>query len=147
LQKEYLAQHNARFCARPAAPAGLSPQATGSAGTGAVLFCLETERSISNDWVCAMRTLFSLERTSDYPAQAKVTVCEWEDGRTEIRYKGKARRIREIERRSPHRPRSVWWINRRSLALEAAGQPPWRKPASITAMMRPCLPLRPKSSA
>jgi len=39
-----------------------------------------------------------LERQSDYPPrQAKVTVCEWEDGRIEIRYLGKARPCWEIE--------------------------------------------------
>src|SRR5579863_5836791 len=64
---------------------------------------LETERSISSDWVvCYENRYFQLERTSDYPPrQAKVTVCEWEDGRTEIRYQGKARPQREIAAPEP----------------------------------------------
>jgi hypothetical protein len=84
----------------------------------AQVFCLETERSISNDWVVRYENRYlQLERTSDYPPrQAKVTVCEWEDGRIEIRYKGKARPHREIaapepriapERSKPPRP-SRW---------------------------------------
>ena len=79
LQTEYLADHNARELDQ--------------------VFCLETERSISNDWVVRYENrYFQLERSSDYPPrQAKVTVCEWEDGRIEIRYKGKARPHREIE--------------------------------------------------
>ena len=57
------------------------------------VFCLETERSISNDWVVRYENrYFQLERSSDYPPrQAKVTVCEWEQGRIEIRYQDKAR--------------------------------------------------------
>jgi len=67
------------------------------------LFCLETERSISNDWVVRYENrYFQLQRTSDYPPrQAKVTVCEWEDGRIEIRYKSKARPHREIDSPRP----------------------------------------------
>ena len=39
------------------------------------VFCLETERSISNDWVVRYENrYFQLERSSDYPPrQAKVT--------------------------------------------------------------------------
>ena len=45
------------------------------------------------------------ERHTDYPPrQAKVTVCEWEDGRIEIRYQGKARPHHEI---APPRPAPV----------------------------------------
>ena len=63
------------------------------------MFCLETERSISNDWVVRYENrYFQLERGSDYPPrQAKVTVCEWENGRIEIRYQGKAQAHHEIE--------------------------------------------------
>ena len=94
------------------------------------MFCLETERSISNDWVVRYENrYFQLERTSDYPPrQAKVTVCEWEgssgeDGRIENRYQGKARMHREIE--APPKPRA---------AIRLVGKPPkpsaWKPPAS-----------------
>jgi hypothetical protein len=74
---------------------------------------------------------FQLERTSDHPPrQAKMTVCEWEDGRTEIRYKNKARPHREIE---PPKTPPV------TIRLDIPPKPshwkqpathPWRKPAS-----------------
>ena len=85
---------------------------------------METERSISNDWVVRYENRYlQLERTSDYPPrQAKVTVCEWEDERIEIRYKGKARMHREIEAPKP------------PVAVQLADQPPqpsgWKPPAS-----------------
>lgn len=102
LQEEYLAEHNLRFAREPAAPQDYHRKAPGPRELEQV-FCLETERSISNDWVVRYENrYFQLERTSDYPPrQARVTVCEWEDGRIEIRYKGKATPHREIE---PPRP-------------------------------------------
>ena len=97
LQKEYLAHHNARFAGEPAEPQDYHRK-TPSERELEEVFCLETERSISNDWVVRYENrYFQLERTSDYPPrQAKVTVCEWEEGRIEVRYKNKARPHREI---------------------------------------------------
>ncbi len=149
LQEEYLAQHNARFAREPASPQDYHRKSPAERELEQV-FCLETERSISNDWVVRYENrYFQLERTSDYPPrQAKVTVCEWEDGRTEIRYKGKARPYHEIAAPQPHRPRSVWWINRRSLRTGS------RQPATHGVnrfqprrCCGPLPPLRPKRSA
>ena len=102
LQAEYLADHNARFAREPAAPQDYHRKPPPVRELEQV-FCLETERSISNDWVVRYENRwFQLERTTDYPPrQAKVTVCEWEDGRIEIRYKGKARPQREIAAPEP----------------------------------------------
>ncbi len=93
-KKKYVAEHNARFAREPASPQDYHRKSPAERELEQV-FCLETERSISNDWVVRYENrYFQLERTSDYPPrQAKVTVCEWEDGRTEIRYKGKARAV------------------------------------------------------
>ena len=98
MQEEYLSGHNARFARAPAQPQDYHRKALPARELEQV-FCLEAERSISNDWVVRYENrYFQLERTSDYPPrQAKVTVCEWEDGRTEVRYKGKARPHREID--------------------------------------------------
>lgn len=102
------------------------------------VFCLETERSISNDWVVRYgNRYFRLERTSDYPPrQAKVTVCEWEDGRIEIRYQSKARPQREIAapepkpvsmgQKKPPKP-SPW---------KPAADHPWKVAARAGAMLR-----------
>jgi hypothetical protein len=102
LQEEYLEGHNARFARPPARPEDYHRRAPNTRELEQV-FCLETERSVSNDWVVRYENrYFQLERTSDYPPrQAKVMVCEWEDERIEIRYKGKARPHREIEAPQP----------------------------------------------
>jgi transposase len=123
LQEEYLVHHNARFAREPAEPQDYHRKPPAARELEQV-FCLETERSISNDWVVRYENrYFQLERTSDYPPrQAKVTVCEWEDGRTEIRYKGKARPHHEIE---PPQPKQV--------AIRLVDKPPkpsgWKPPA------------------
>ena len=140
LQQQYLADHNARFAREPAQPQDYHRKPPGARELEQV-FCLETERSISNDWVVRYENrYFQLERTSDYPPrQAKVTVCEWEDGRIEIRYKGKARAQREIEAPRPSRhaanrrlvdkpPRPSHW--------KTPLNHPWRQAARIEARLR-----------
>jgi hypothetical protein len=123
LQEEYLADHNARFAREPASPQDYHRNKP-SARELEQVFCLETERSISNDWVVRYENrYFQLERESDYPPrQAQVTVCEWEDGRIEIRYKSKARRYREIQA-----PR------KETAAIRLVNKPPkpsrWKPPA------------------
>jgi len=92
---------------------------------------LETERSISNDWVVRYENrYFQLERSSDYPPrQAKVTVCEWEDGRIEIRYQGKARPHHEIE--APRRePAAIPQTDkpRRASRWKPPASHPWKTP-------------------
>jgi hypothetical protein len=136
LQQEYLAQHNARFARPASSPRDYHRKPPGVRELEQV-FCLETERSISNDWVVRYENrYFQLERSSDYPPrQAKVTVCEWEgsggeDGRIEIRYKAKARPHRAIEAPQPSQaavrlvdkpPRPSHW--------KPPISHPWRKPA------------------
>ena len=125
LQQEYLADHNARFAREPAAPQDYHRKAPAVRELEQMLR-LETERSISNDWVVRYENrYFQLERTSDYPPQqSKVTVCEWEDGRIEIHSKGKARPQREIEAPQPQQ----------EAAIRLVDKPPkpsrWKPPAS-----------------
>src|SRR5215472_11502159 len=124
LQEEYLADHNARFAREAEEPQDYHRKAP-SVRELEQVFCLETERSISNDWVVRYENrYFQLERTSDYPPrQAKVTVCEWEDGRIEIRYQGKARPHREIEAPEPKQPN---W----NLVAKPPKPSSWKPPAS-----------------
>ena len=137
LQGEYLSDHNARFGREAAAPQDYHRKAPSPRELEQV-FCLETERSISNDWVVRYENrYFQLERASDYPPrQAKVTVCEWEDERIEIRYQGKARPHSEIEAPQPaqgtsqlrqRRPRPAHWT--------PPASHPWRKPVLGSAAM------------
>ncbi len=129
LQQEYLADHNERFAREPSEPEDYHRQAP-SARELEQVFCLETERSISNDWVVRYdNRYFQLERSTDYPPrQAKVTVCEWEDGRIEIRYKGKARAHREIAAPEPptmlRRPKKP----ARTARWKPPAEHPWRSP-------------------
>ena len=140
LQEEYLADHNARFAREAAEPQDYHRKAPGARELEQV-FCLETERSISNDWVVRYENrYFQLERQTDYPPrQAKVTVCEWEDGRIEIRYKGKARLHREIEAPEPQPPAAIRLMDKppRPSGWKPPASHPWRRPGvAATTTMR-----------
>jgi transposase len=140
LQTEYLADHNARFAREPARPEDYHRKGPRERELDQV-FCLETERSISNDWVVRYENRWlQLERSSDYPPrQAKVQVCEWEDGRVEIRYQGRAWPHREIAAPQPPaaklhkaRPKPSQW--------KPPANHPWRKsvlPSPSQSSIRP----------
>ena len=138
LQQEYLRDHNSRFAREPAEPQDYhrKPPATRELDQ---VFCLENERSVSNDWVVRYENhYFQLERSSDYPPrQARVTVCEWEDGRIEIRYKGKARFHREIEAPKPNRQTAIRRVNKtpRPSHWKPPEDHPWRRPLSMVPAM------------
>lgn len=135
LQDGYLADHNLRFAREAAEPQDYHRKPPAERELEQV-FCLETERSISNDWVVRYENrYFQLERSSDYPPrQAKVTVCEWEDERIEIRYKTKPRPHREIE--APRPPEITMRLVDKPPKLSgwkpSAGHP-WRKAALLRA--------------
>jgi len=133
LQDEYLADHNQRFAREPASPQDYHRQAPCARELEQV-FCLEAERSISNDWVVRYENrYFQLERSTDYPPrQAQVTVCEWEDERIEIRYKGKARAYHEI---APPRPTPAALQRRppRRAQWKPPADHPWRESAMLRA--------------
>jgi transposase len=129
LQAAYLSDHNARFAREPAEPQDYHRKPP-PAGELDQVFCLETERSISNDWVVRYENrYFQLERSSDYPPrQARVTVCEWEDGRIEIRYKSKARSHREIEAPRPQEQAAIRLVDkpRRKSSWKPQADHPWK---------------------
>jgi hypothetical protein len=102
LAEAYYPGHNARFARRPAAdedfhlpvPRGLDLDE---------VFRLETEHTLSNDWVVrANNRFYQVERQSRYaPARSKVLVCEYEDGRVAILYRGKVLGFHEIPAPAP----------------------------------------------
>ena len=56
------------------------------------VFHLETVRVIGNDWVVRHdNRYFQVKAQARHyaPAKGKVTLCEWEDGRLQIRYRGR----------------------------------------------------------
>jgi transposase len=136
LQQQYLADHNERFAREPALPQDYHRKPPAARELEQV-FCLETERSISNDWVVRYENRwFQLERSSDYPPrQAKVTVCEWEDERIEIRYQGKKRPHHEI---APPKPATMDLRARppRRSNWKPPTDHPWRKESQAAAMLR-----------
>jgi hypothetical protein len=135
LQEEYLADHNQRFAREPASPQDYHRKPP-SARELEQVFCLETERSISNDWVVRYENrYFQMERTSDYPPrQAKVTVCEWENGRIEIRYQAKARPHHEIDPPPPaEQPIRLLDKTPKPSRWKPPAGHPWRRPAMLRA--------------
>lgn len=136
LQQEYLTEHNERFAREPARAEDYHRQAPSSRELEQV-FRLETERSISNDWVIRYGNRYlQLERSSDYPPrQAKVMVCEWEDERIEIHYRGKARAWKEIAAPEPAQRTRLIKPPKRSQWKPAANHP-WKAPLLVAAVPR-----------
>jgi hypothetical protein len=101
LEKEYLPEHNRRFAHAAASAKNYHRQKPSRAELEAV-FRLETERVIGNDWVVRYENRFlQVKRHGrrQAPAKGKVVVCEWEDGRLEIHYRGQQVAWEEIAER------------------------------------------------
>ena len=104
LQRDYLAEHNRRF-ARAAAKAEDYHRRAPQAGALDRIFRLESERTVSPDWVVRYdNRFFQLEPRSPHyaPSQSKVLVCEGRHGQIAIEYRGRALRWQEIS--APLRP-------------------------------------------
>jgi transposase len=131
LEQQYLAEHNRRFAIEPASPEDYHWKAPRRAELDDV-FRLETERVVGNDWVVRYENrYFQVQRhgRSHAPAKAKVTVCEWEDGRLEIRYRGRKVDWEEIPgppTREARRPQKV--EVRQQHPATPKRDHPWRKP-------------------
>ena len=105
LREIYLAQHNQRYC-RPAASEEDFHRPRPSQRRLEEVFCLETQRALSNDWVVRYGgRLLQIERRSYHhaPARSKVVVQQWESGKLEIRYRGQKMAWKEIPA-LPERP-------------------------------------------
>ena len=108
LEKEYLPGHNQRF-ARPAARTEDYHGRKPTARELRQIFRLETERSISNDWVIRHngRSLQLRPGQRRYgPTQSKALVCEWEDAAMEVYYRGERMAYTELSEAVPkaHQP-------------------------------------------
>jgi len=98
LEKEYLPEHNRRFRRTPVRPEDYHRAAPRAAELEEV-FHLETGRVLGNDWVVRHDNRYFQVRAQarhHAPAKGKVTVCEWEDGRLQTCYRGKAVAWEEI---------------------------------------------------
>src|SRR5438309_6089582 len=98
LERDYLPEHNRRFARAAAKAEDYHRRAPRAAALGRI-FRLETERTISNDWVVRYQNrFFQLERQSRHyaPAQGQVLVCEGRHGQLAIEYRGRTLRWQEI---------------------------------------------------
>jgi transposase len=103
LETEYLAEHNGRF-ARAAAKAEDYHRRAPRAAELDRIFRLQSERTISNDWVVRYqnRWLQLASQRQGAPAQDKVLVCEGRHGNIAIEYRGRALQWQEIA--APRKP-------------------------------------------
>ena len=99
LEAEYLPEHNRRF-ARPAARAEDYHRRAPRAAELERIFRLESERTVSDDWVVRYdNRFFQLQRQRRHyaPAKGQVWVCEGRDGSLAIEYRGRPLPWREIQ--------------------------------------------------
>jgi hypothetical protein len=100
MEEEYCEEHNARFAVAAVAEQDYHLPSPG-AREWEKIFRLERERVLSNDGVVRDENRFyPVEWQSQHhaPAKSKVRVCEWEDRRMEIHYRGQKLRWKEIDR-------------------------------------------------
>ena len=122
LTSEYLPDHNRRFAHSATSPENYHHKKPNRAELDEV-FRLETERVIGNDWVVRYGNRFlqvSRQGNRQAPAKGKVAVCEWQDGRVEIRYRGQKVDWKEIA----ERPQRAEVDQSRKVAIPYGGTPP-----------------------
>src|SRR5579872_1020434 len=130
LEEEYCDEHNRRFAVEARSEVDYHLPAPGGRKLREI-FRLETERVLGNDWVVRYHNRFyQVERQSrnHAPAKRRVVVCEWEEGKVEIHYRGQKLRWHALEER-PARPEAKEVKQRKHPTPPAAKMPdhPWRK--------------------
>lgn len=144
LESEYLLEHNRRFTRAAVRPENYHRRAPCAAQLDKI-FRLETERTISDDWVVRYdNRFFQLEpRSENYaPARGQLLVCEWPDGRLDMEYRGHTVPWREIA--APTRPpvaerTGVLTAPRAKRKWVPAADHPWRQAARFGAERRASL--------
>lgn len=129
LEKEYLPEHNRRFAYQAANPEdyhGRKP----TARELREIFRLETERTISNDWVIRHngRSLQLQPGQRRYgPTQSKAVVCEWEDGAMQVYYRGERVAFTELKEPIRKTTRPIPPPVRPTVVRKAKPDHPWRQ--------------------
>src|ERR1039457_4889521 len=121
LAESYCPQHNARYAQAAAAPEDNHLPSPGASKL-AKIFRLETERTLSNDWVVQHdQRFYQVERQRQHhaPARSKVRVCEGEHGSVEIYYREQKLKWKEIPARPKQAPAA-------KAPRRVATQPPWK---------------------
>ena len=128
LQAHYWKQHNRRYERPPAAATNYHRQSPSVRELDRIL-CLKQERVVSQDWVVSYNGRWlQLQRQRRHwaPAKSRVTVCEWEDGRIQIHYRGERLSFREIASRRQQLPAVREPKVVHSQPLVPAANHPWR---------------------
>jgi transposase len=146
LEREYLLEHNQRFARAAARPEDYHRRAPRAAELDRI-FRLESERTVSDDWVVRYdNRFFQLEpqRRHYAPARGKVWVCEGRHGNMVIEYGGHALRWRQIAAPAPPQalnvptgkacPRVPISVKKRKWTPPA--NHPWHEPARPEAQKR-----------
>jgi hypothetical protein len=129
LENEYLPEHNRRF-ARAAAELEDYHGRKPSARELREIFRLETERTISNDWVIRHdgRILQLRGGRQRYgPTRSKALVCEWEDETMEVYYRGERVAFTELKEPIGKTTESVRPNPRVIAARKVKKDHPWRQ--------------------
>jgi len=130
LEEEYCDDHNRRFAIDASSEVDYHLPMP-CAKKLREIFRLETERVLGNDWVVRHENRFyQVEGHSRNwaPAKSRVTVCEWEDGTTEIHHRGRKLIWHEIQER-PKNQGEVATKQRKPFTPPAVKMPnhPWRR--------------------
>ena len=128
LKSEYLPDHNRRFACVAASPEDYHHKTPSKAALDEA-FRLETGRVIGNDWVVRYGNRFlqvTRHGTNLAPAKSKVVVCEWEDGRVEIRYRERKVEWEELAER-PLKKAKVEQAARAHTGTPPAPSHPWKQ--------------------
>lgn len=128
LEQEYLPQHNRRFRQEPGQPQDYHGHRPRARELREILR-LETERTISNDWVIRHEgRCWQLQpgQRRYGPTKSKALVCEYEGGEMEVYYRGERIRFREWS--EPIRTTAELAPARGRIALRKKAKPdhPWR---------------------
>lgn len=128
LKQVYLPEHNRRFARPPAAEEDYHRRKPSKRALDE-FFRIETERTLGNDWVVRHNNRFyQVKRESSYaPVRSKVTICEWEDGRLEIRYRSKRLAYEEIAERPAKGAESAVLAHGHHPPQPPAANHPWRQ--------------------
>ena len=129
LEKEYLPEHNQRF-ARPAARTEDYHGRKPTARELRQIFRLETERSISNDWVIRHEGRFLQLQPGQRrygPTKSKALVCEWEDGAMAAYYRGERLAFTELKEPIRKTARPIPPAARAMVVRKAKQDHPWRQ--------------------
>ena len=129
LEQEYLPDHNRRF-SRPAAKPEDYHGRKPTQRELREIFRLETERSISNDWVVRHdgRCLQLHPKLRRYgPTKSKALVCEWEHEGMEVYYRGERIDYTELSEVPKKTPAPAAPAARAIVAGKAKPGHPWRQ--------------------